>query len=303
MDQANIEIPYKSKSDIVNSINAQVHNGVAQDIYPFTSQFNHVIVYAEVDDKVILVDQATNSGVYNILPIRDLNGPGFLIAKEGQEWVNIKSIGSRNHSCTGEMRLQVDGTIEGHFDFSDKSYNALSKRREISKAGKENFFKDMFKDLNKVEIVSTELSQEKEYNLPLKMSVDMNTKDYTTLLNDFIYISPMIFEAWTENPFKLEERKYPVNFGVPINDSFVASIEIPEGYTVEELPEPVRVTLNENEGSFSYKVKVQENVIRISSRFKVNQVAFGPAEYQQLKEFFNLLIEKHAEQIILKKED
>lgn len=276
-------------------------NGALQDLYPYTDQFNHVIVYANVDGKDLLLDQATDNGIYSILPLNDLNGLGFMITKESQEWINVAGQGNRAHTCVGNVELSADGTIGGSFEFADKSYSAMTKRNEIRESGEEAYFKKLLGSLEDIQLISSSCKEVDNYNVPLVSKVELETKEYAKVLNDFIYINPMAFEAWEANPFKLKERKYPVSFGLPINESYILSMEIPEGYTVEELPEPARVTLNDKGASFSYKAATNENKIQITSRFKVNQVEFPPAEYEQLKEFFNLVIEKHAEQIILKK--
>ena len=43
------------------------------------------------------------------------------------------------------------------------------------------------------------------------------------------------------------------------------------------------------------------NVIQVMSKFNINKTMFLPEEYLALKRFYNQIIAKHAEQIVLKK--
>jgi hypothetical protein len=99
----------------------------------------------------------------------------------------------------------------------------------------------------------------------------------------------------------LDNRKYPVDFGYNIEKTVTTTIEIPDKYEVSELPAPVSIKLQDNEASLNYFVERSENKITVKSIFSINKTMFLPSEYKKLKEFYNQVIKKHAEPIILKK--
>ncbi|HAK78750.1 MAG TPA: hypothetical protein DCM71_18030 [Runella sp.] len=68
-----------------------------------------------------------------------------------------------------------------------------------------------------------------------------------------------------------------------------------------ELPQSISVSLPEGGGKFVFSSAQTENRITISSRLTLRKSSFLPEEYGQLKEFFDQLIAKHNEQIVLKK--
>ena len=80
------------------------------------------------------------------------------------------------------------------------------------------------------------------------------------------------------------------------------TLKIPEQYEVEQLPQPVIVTIPNNGGKFSFAVqKNAPKMIQIVSSIQLNQLHFEPEEYPFVKQFFDMLIEKQQEQIVLKK--
>lgn len=79
------------------------------------------------------------------------------------------------------------------------------------------------------------------------------------------------------------------------------NMEVPEGYVVDELPKPAIVKFNEDEGIFQYLIQQQDNHIQLRSRVKLTKANFAPEEYPSLREFFDHIVKKQAEQIVLKK--
>ncbi len=104
-----------------------------------------------------------------------------------------------------------------------------------------------------------------------------------------------------ENPFKSEDRKYPVNFAYPWEDNFLINIEIPEGYRVESLPKPIALGLPENLGTFKYNISQNGGTINLKASLEINSALIAPQYYSVLKEFYKQLVEKETEKVVLSK--
>jgi hypothetical protein len=71
---------------------------------------------------------------------------------------------------------------------------------------------------------------------------------------------------------------------------------------VDELPKPIKVKFNEEgEGLFEYLVSQSNGVISLRSHVKFTKATFQPDEYETLREFFNIIVNKQKEQIVFKK--
>jgi hypothetical protein len=71
---------------------------------------------------------------------------------------------------------------------------------------------------------------------------------------------------------------------------------------VDELPKPLIVKLNEqDDGMFEYRISQSGDNISLRSRIRFKRSFFMPDEYETLREFFNLIVSKQAEQIVFKK--
>jgi hypothetical protein len=118
---------------------------------------------------------------------------------------------------------------------------------------------------------------------------------------DIVYFSPLLSEAWKNNPFTSAERKYPVEMPYKINEMFTLYMEIPEGYKVDELPKSARVKLNEDEGMFQYLTGANDGVVQVQVKLVLNKANFQPQDYATLREFFTYVVKKESEQIVFKK--
>ena len=120
-------------------------------------------------------------------------------------------------------------------------------------------------------------------------------------IGDKIYISPLLFLASKENPFKQDSRTYPIDFIYPTYTKYSVNLKIPEGYVVESLPENIRIQLNETEGEFSFIIRELANGLQIVVVSKLNKTFIMPTEYNLFKQFFQKGFEKQIEKIVLKK--
>ena len=87
-----------------------------------------------------------------------------------------------------------------------------------------------------------------------------------------------------------------------VEENFVATYTIPEGYVIEEIPKGAKVTLPDDGGRFTYFIGVGEGgKISISSKIQLKKAMYFAEEYETLRAFYDQIVQKHAEQIVLKK--
>ncbi len=78
-------------------------------------------------------------------------------------------------------------------------------------------------------------------------------------------------------------------------------ITIPDNYTLEEIPQSKVIALPNGAGKFTYNVAQSGNMLSVTSMLQINRNIFVQDEYPNLREFYNQMVAKQAEQIVLKK--
>ena len=275
-------------------------NGVP--LFPTLKGFNYVISMVNFsNDSYILLDASEEYSVPNILPVRALNWKGRVVQKDGNSsWVELAL---SKHALEDNMvivKISEDLVVEGLIRTKYNNLNALNFRSSKNHIKEEELI-TKYEENNNVEVEDFKLLNQQELNKPIVRNVKFTSEDLIEEINGKLYIEPLLFLTQHENPFKLEERKYPVDFTSAWKDVYRVSIQLPEGYTVEKLPEPMALALPDNIGVFKYQVKNTGNKISASFILQFNESLIAPQYYPYLKDFYGKMVKKESEKIVLVK--
>ena len=277
-------------------------NGRVMDSYVLLTKFNYVIAHVDMGGKDLLLDATALQTPVGILPIRCLNGQGRLIGKNGSRWVNLKSSYKEAETTLTNMTLNTDGTAKGDFSITHLGYNNIRERRKFVKEGKEKYIEEYKKKATNWQIDKTELENTDDMSNPFVRKHDLTVNELATIAGERIYFNPIMYNPQKENPFKNPERKFPVDFGSLIEETHIVSYTIPAGYAVEEMPKSAKIALPEDGGKFTYIIGIsEEGKISISSKVMLKKTMYYAEEYEVLRKFYDQIVQKHAEQIVLKK--
>jgi len=275
-------------------------NGRIPFTHPSLSAFNYVITGVTIDSKKYFTDAAAKYGNWNMLPERCMV-PQARIMKEGAcEWVNLSTISSGTTLIITKSKF-VDDKCKMDITWTRKGNNAYDFRSFFFERHKdqEDYVSNLATNLNG-EISDFKIENEMDINKDVKTEFTL-TKDMP-LGDDHVYINPLQIKLFSENPFTAEERTFPINFDHLENYIQIVDIEIPEGYTVEELPKAEKYIFGEDTPiSFTYNISHQGNIIKLHYQYQLKKLLLLQDEYVALKDFFAKVILKNSEQIVLKK--
>ncbi len=275
-------------------------NGLLRIAVPVVSQFNYVICLAKAGDKSYLLDATERLLPTGMLPERCLNGKGFAVSKDGFEWVPLDAKTKTKSVTSVVFDLDPAGELTGTLKVDCNGYEALRNRKKYLLDGEAEYLKD-FVGSHSWNVTSTTIENAKEIHNNFTQTHELVVSENMVVAGDVIYIDPFIASGQKENPFKSEVRNYPVDFGSPMEDTFYLKLTVPDGYTVDELPQSKVIAMPENAARYIYNVGVAGNVLTITSMFHINKGMFTQLEYPYLREFYNQIVAKQAEQIVLKK--
>lgn len=276
-------------------------NGHILDYYVLERKFNYVIAAVNVGNNVLLLDATEPLMPLGQLPMRCLNGQGRLIHENTGYWVDLTSKSREVMTTIASFEILEDGKLKGRMSLNYTGYTGHLHRLQLKKDKNEKYIENLKKSHPNWEITSVKFEEVDSLYKPLQVHLVLNINEEVGMAGDRIYLNSMMGEGEEKNPFIAAERKYPVDFGTLIEDSFIATFQIPKGYVVEELPKSIRVNLPENGGKFTFMVGTTEDAITISSKVTFQKTMYFAEEYSLLKSFYNQIVQKHAEKIVLKK--
>lgn len=269
-------------------------------LYTIISKFNYVISKATIDGKIFFLDASEPRMGFGYLPLQCYNGAARVINKAGDA-VDLSSESITERKNTSAFIINDEkGNLVGSFQQMPGYYESYNIRNRIKEKGQDELQKDIIKAFG-TEIVITGFTIDSlnklENELNIKYDFDIKSEK-----EDIIYLNPMFGEGYKENPFKSAERSYPVEMPFGFDETYNLQLEVPQGYVLDELPKPLIVKLNEqDDGVFEYRISQSGDNISFRSRIRISRTYFLPEDYEMLREFFNLIVKKHAEQIVFKK--
>ncbi len=270
--------------------------------YPTLEKLNYVIACAKLHDETYFLDATEELMPYDFLPERCLNYRGILIQNDKGSQIEIKSPGERKEAAAYMLNLNDDLTLSGNAEYIRHEYCAFDFRKDYQQFNSEDDFLENIENENPgLRIHDFTIENLDSISLPVKEKYEIEVVNSVTAINNMLYFNPLLFDSMKENPFKVDQRKYPVDYALCEDKTYLYNFIIPDGYEIVELPESVIIKLPGKAIQATFNVTHLDNKITVFYRFNINKEIFVSTEYQVLKEFYNQLIKKHAEFIILKK--
>jgi hypothetical protein len=269
-------------------------------LFPTKQGFNYVIAAVELPQEIILLDATDPMSAPNLLPVRDLNWEGRLIREDGTS-IAVDLYPSKYNLKQVKMKAKIDseGEVSGVMISTYKNLNALLYRTNYSRLSEDALISKIESENGDIEIEKIRLNNIDKPSSPLTEMIQFTGENQADFIGDKIYISPLLFLSEAENPFKMENRTYPLDFASAWRNEIDMILEIPEGYIVESKPEDVLYELPDNLGSYSLKTSIQNNKLVISSSSKINQAIIPANYYKSLKEIYKKAIDVQLEKIVL----
>lgn len=275
-------------------------NGFVRMDYPTTRQFNYTICLAYADTTPYLLDATEKYLPWNALPERCLNGVGLVISGKGYTWANLKTKVKARTAVSADLTLNDHGELQGKLSYTREGYAAYEMRSSFQRKGKELYLQD-FAEEQPWNVLKSDFLNLDDIEKPVIEAHEILIQEHGNEAGGFIYIDPFITFKEEENPFKADKRQFPIDFVVGSEKLYLINITIPDGYRVDEIPEAKVMLLPENKGKFSYAASQNGNRLTVVSQIQINERLFKQDQYPALREFYNRIVAKQAEQIVLKK--
>ena len=271
-------------------------------LFPTRTGFNAVIAGVEIDGKLILLDASDKLGSPNILKSQLLNWfGGRMVEEDGTS----KAINLKNAQAIHDALANVDLDDEGVAIASAKNRYSNNYAHEMRRSlyGKKEVELNtaISAEFNDAEIEEVDVTNLLNAYKPLSVSFDADVTSFFETIGDKIYLNPLFFYGIDENLFKAEERTLPVDFDYSRLDRITINVNIPKGYIVETLPEPLVVSMVDGIASYKYNISNTAASLSISVQRDIDTSLVAVDYYKSLKAFFEMILNKENEKVVLKK--
>jgi len=275
-------------------------NGIP--LFPTFEGFNYVIAAVENDDETILLDATEKMTIAGTLPERALNWQGRLVRTDGtSSSINLFSKKASKKITIISADILADGELEGKMRTQLTDYFAFNYRKNNKGKSNDEIMDGLEEKVDGLELNDLKITNKEVSSKPVLESFSFKLENSTELAGGKIYFKPLLFLEMKENPFKNDKREYPVDFEYLKMNKMTINYKIPEGYQVESMPESISLGLPENLGNFKYVIGQKENKLQFVYTLNLNTVLVPSNYYSSLKLFFDQIITKQSERVVLSK--
>jgi hypothetical protein len=275
-------------------------HGFIREGIPVSTQFNYLVCSVKLGEKTLLLDATEKLLPIGMLPERCLNDRGLVVSTQSPQWVNLQSQTKSRMVINAELKLTDAADLNGNLNVESTGYFSAAARKSFLAKGEADYIKE-FVGTKSWQLASSNFENTKDIQLPFKEKHGLTISEHITTAGNTFYLSPFFIEREIENPFKVEKREYPVDFGSPFDKLYMVKITVPADYQVDELPKNKMLVLPGNSCKYLFNATQIGNMISITSSLSFNKSVFNQEEYPALRDFYGQVVAKQAEQIVLKK--
>jgi hypothetical protein len=222
-----------------------------------------------------------NSGV-SALKYGTPNG-GFITTPEAQNSVLRR---------TAHATLDRDGNLSAEISVEFKGEDALEHRLDAlnqDDAGRRKALEDEVKGwFSQTAVVKLQDSRGWDsIDDPLIARFKVEVSGFASVTGKRLLLPAFFFSTLQKNMFTSQFRRYPIHFPFPFTEEDELTVELPEGYAVEEPPYRRKIGLSYAGYEISSEVKDHELTTGRELNFKETELP--PDKYEELKNFFSVV--------------
>ncbi len=263
--------------------------------YPFDHFTNYVVALIDAGSPFI-ADATEELLPFNKLPLRCKNEKALLVEKvDNPMWINLNNsvlsiekniIRMKLDSLSSDLlsKVSIQSTEYKSFDLRSKFRNDKDK---IDK-----YYNEKIGDIS--------VLMAKGYDkVALPYTIYFETEYETEKLGNNIIFKPFLSLPIDDNPLTQEVRSYPVDFVYPFENIYEASIEIPEGYSIPEIPENYTIDNDLAEINLSYTF--DSFILAVKGKYKFKKSIYLADEYPKIKKYLDDIVKLFNQFVVIEK--
>jgi hypothetical protein len=324
----------KDKATVLSSMLAQIgvksyyiivnatRGVVTKDSPPTPGGFNHMILAIALPEASyskplpamyehpklghLLIFDPTNDFVpFGQIPPYEQDNYGLLVGEQGGELIHmpLSPPESNGINRTAKLKLLPDGTLEGDVEETYVGFNAMLGRmflqNESETERKKTIERIIGSSLGNFQLDKYELVNASDIDQDLIIRFKFSAAHYAKNAGSMLLVRPRVVGElagpWDSN----KPRHYAYDFRAPFLDRDNIEISLPEGFTVDELPDPAKATF-----PFAQYVSKTENsgsVLKYTREYKITATQVSMDQMDQLKKLFGQINLDEKNMAVLKK--
>jgi hypothetical protein len=274
---------------------AQTDRGVIMPEFPSAFSFNHMILAIAIPDgedlsqekiysivkhpklgRLMIVDPTSSFTPVGYLPSYTQGNQGLLITQNDGELLDYPKQAPESNSLvrTANLHLTAAGMLSGDVTERRTGVNAVDYREQLlamqtpQRVKKVESFLGAY--LTGFSVKDYTVENLDSFDKDLIVHYTFEASDYAKQMGNLVLVRPRVFGSKGAGHIDLKERKYAYELGVPTQQEDEFNISMPAGFTIDELPEPAKISIAGT--TYSSETKMNGNTLSYKRKYQVDQV-------------------------------
>jgi hypothetical protein len=271
----------------------------------YSSPRLHTVVTTESGRRYLVFDPTSEKTAFGQLESELQGSYGILMEGAESQAIQLPLLDPTLNTVrrTAMFRLGSDGVLKG--TVTEKRFGDLSEyRREIYTTGdakEQTDFLDhnLERDFTTFSATDVKVENVGSLNKDFTLSYSLSADRYAKTMGALLMVRPRVLGSLAmDTDHKL--RTVPINLGETMQAVDEYSIELPEGYVVDEMPDPVKLDM----GFAAYQsgLEVKGNTLHYTRTFTVRQVTLPANRYADVQKLAGVIAADEEGRAVLKKQ-
>jgi hypothetical protein len=236
----------------------------------------HYLIFDPTDEFTALGE--IHSGLQGNLALLSLESGGELIR------LPLLEPDSNRRERVGKFKLTSDGGLLGEVTEKrngDSAWTWRSYMKQQNDADRQRYIERYFAySVKGISIQESKFENLDQINQELISHYHMSSEKYAQNAGGLLLVRPRVLGSLS-HAFDFKTRKYAVHLGAPEHEVDTYEIELPTGYSIDDMPDPVQIDV----GFASYKSHFENagTAIRYTREYIVKDPLVRPEKFSDLR--------------------
>ena len=279
-------------------------NGSVLTDFALINQFNMVLAVVEIENRAFVMDASSGNRSFKSPHPKILYRKVFVIREDDSfGWLQSTPMDKNNERISLTYSVSESPTVNVKYQGRLMGEFAERLRSEVNLSELDEYWENEFNDIQEIRVDSSSFDNLENMGeqISFQTSLSIPSESVFDVNENLIYLKPFLFLALQENPFKAEDREFPIEINYPYKRQYVTSLTIPEGYVIEEIPKNTQIRLPNNTGYYRFMVSQQGDKLTLVSDINIASTYYGVDDYSMVKDLFQKVVDSQSFTVVLEK--
>lgn len=271
----------------------------------YTSPKLRSVVTSKTGRRYLIFDPTWEKTAFGQLEHNLQGGYGVLVEGSDSQVIQFPVLSPDRNTIrrTATFQLQPDGSLKG--TINEKRFGDLSEnRRDLYTTGdakEQTQYLDrvLGQDFTSFTVSDFKVQNAESLNKDLTTTYSLTADRFGKSMGSLLMIRPRVFGS-EDLPTDQKKRHVPINLSETMQEQDDYTIELPAGYAIDEIPNPVKLDLGF--ASYESSSSVKDNVLHYTRTYTVREVTLPADKYPDVQKLAGVIAADEQNNAVLKKQ-